>query len=116
MDIMRIFINIVFECSFGQTAIFLLGGKTKDVTPSAMFLKSGDIVVMSKESRLCYHAVPRILKSDVDQINAPIDYNDECVEYNGNSINLQSIFCSKINLFFLLLNLKMKAVPVRKKN
>lgn len=24
-------------------------------------LKSGDILIMSKESRLCYHAVPRVL-------------------------------------------------------
>lgn len=55
--------------SFGQTAIFLLGGKTKEEQPSAMFLKSGDIVVMAKESRLCYHAVPKILKTNVTWIN-----------------------------------------------
>lgn len=32
--------------SFGQTAIFLLGGRTKEEQPSAMFLKSGDVVVI----------------------------------------------------------------------
>lgn len=51
----------LFSFSFGQTAIFLLGGRTKDEKPAAMFLKSGDVIVMSKESRLCYHAVPRIM-------------------------------------------------------
>lgn len=32
---------------------------------------------MSKESRLCYHAVPRILKIDIGWLNAPID---ECTD------------------------------------
>ncbi|EFA01981.2 Alkylated DNA repair protein alkB homolog 1-like Protein [Tribolium castaneum] len=54
----------LISLSFGQTAIFLLGGKTKDDEPSAMFLRSGDIVVMSEESRLCYHGVPKILQMD----------------------------------------------------
>ncbi|KAH9642230.1 hypothetical protein HF086_005560 [Spodoptera exigua] len=48
---------------FGQSAIFLIGGKDKSVEPSAILIKSGDIVVMSKEARLCYHAVPKILPS-----------------------------------------------------
>lgn len=51
--------------SFGQTAIFLLGGRTKeDGEPTAMFLRSGDIAVMSKESRLSVHGVPKILQMD----------------------------------------------------
>lgn len=49
--------------SFGQTAIFLLGGKTIDIKPTALFLHSGDIVIMSKEARLSYHGVPRIIQS-----------------------------------------------------
>lgn len=60
-----------YRCSFGQTAIFLIGGKTIDEEPTAIFLKSGDIAVMSRESRLSYHAVPRILKTDVSWISAP---------------------------------------------
>ncbi|KAJ3658597.1 hypothetical protein Zmor_010327 [Zophobas morio] len=50
--------------SFGQTAIFLLGGKTKEDAPTAVFIRSGDIVVMSQDSRLCYHGVPKILQMD----------------------------------------------------
>ncbi|KAJ0176130.1 hypothetical protein K1T71_008304 [Dendrolimus kikuchii] len=53
----------LFSFSFGQSAIFMIGGQTKTVEPSALLLNSGDIVVMSKEARLCYHAVPRILPS-----------------------------------------------------
>lgn len=54
--------NFTICCfSFGQSAIFLLGCKDKSVEPSAILINSGDIVVMSKEARLCYHAVPKIL-------------------------------------------------------
>lgn len=42
----------------------MLGGKTIEEEPLAIFLKSGDIVVMSEESRLCYHGVPKILKAN----------------------------------------------------
>lgn len=35
----------LFSISFGQTAIFLLGGQTREEKPSALFLKSGDVVV-----------------------------------------------------------------------
>lgn len=41
---------------------------------------------MSKESRLCYHAVPRILKTDIAWINESINENDdsECTESDVN--------------------------------
>lgn len=51
----------LFSLSFGQSAIFLLGGKTRDQAPLAMYLRSGDIMIMAGDSRLAYHAVPRIL-------------------------------------------------------
>ncbi|KAL5275524.1 ALKBH1 family protein [Megaselia abdita] len=59
----------LFSFSFGQKAIFLLGGQSKDEKPSAMFLKSGDVVVMSKSSRLCYHAVPRVMSCELEPYN-----------------------------------------------
>lgn len=54
----------LFSFSFGQTAIFLIGGHTKEEIAIPIFLRSGDIIVMSKESRLCYHGVPKILQVD----------------------------------------------------
>ena len=50
--------------SFGQTALFLIGGQTKDQTPLGMYLKSGDIAIMAGRSRLSYHAVPKILPAE----------------------------------------------------
>nr|CAD7457303.1 unnamed protein product [Timema tahoe] len=45
---------------FGQSAIFLIGGLTVEEKPTALLVESGDIVIMSGRSRLCYHGVPRI--------------------------------------------------------
>ncbi|CAJ1074180.1 nucleic acid dioxygenase ALKBH1 [Xyrichtys novacula] len=47
--------------SFGQSAIFLLGGTHRQDPPTAMYMHSGDMMLMSGQSRLLYHAVPRIL-------------------------------------------------------
>ena len=51
----------LLSLSFGQSAIFLVGGPTKLVKPKALLLNSGDIVIMSVQSRLAYHGVPKIL-------------------------------------------------------
>ena len=51
----------LLSLSFGQSAIFLIGGLTKQTRPKALLLNSGDMVVMSGESRLAYHGVPKIL-------------------------------------------------------
>lgn len=44
-----------FRLSLGCKAIFLLGGKSRNDQPLAMFLRSGDIVLMSGEARECFH-------------------------------------------------------------
>lgn len=64
--------------SFGQSAIFLIGGTNKSIDPSAILLQSGDIVIMAKEARLCYHAVPRIIPAE----SSP--WNQEKLELPGN--------------------------------
>lgn len=66
----------LFSFSFGQSAVFLIGGKTKEEEPTAIYLRSGDIVVMAKESRLCYHAVPRVFKDKVASWNLKFSEED----------------------------------------
>lgn len=34
---------------------------TRDVEPTALLLRSGDVVVMAEEARACYHGIPRVL-------------------------------------------------------
>ncbi|XP_031785689.1 nucleic acid dioxygenase ALKBH1 [Nasonia vitripennis] len=60
----------LFSISFGQTAIFLIGGHKQDDPAHALFLRSGDVVVMSGDSRLRYHGVPKILYDDSKPWNA----------------------------------------------
>ncbi|KAK7070839.1 Nucleic acid dioxygenase alkbh1 [Halocaridina rubra] len=62
--------------SFGQGAIFLIGGSSKETKPTALLLHSGDIMIMAGASRLAYHAVPRIIK--VPEEPWKIDYCDQC--------------------------------------
>lgn len=49
-------------CSFGQSAIFLIGGSTKQHIPLPLLINSGDIIIMSGDSRLAYHGVPKVLQ------------------------------------------------------
>ncbi|XP_039310056.1 nucleic acid dioxygenase ALKBH1 isoform X2 [Solenopsis invicta] len=63
----------LFSISFGQTAVFLIGGLKLEDPANAIFLRSGDVVIMSESSRLRYHGVPRILPA----LKAPWDNNCE---------------------------------------
>lgn len=69
----------LFSISFGQSAIFLLGGESLDDEPLPILIRSGDIVIMSKQSRLCYHGVPKILKNNECKWNNILE--DECIVY-----------------------------------
>jgi DNA alkylation damage repair protein AlkB len=51
----------VVSISLGATAVFLLGGKTKECSPTPLLLRSGDVMVLSGQSRACVHGVPRVL-------------------------------------------------------
>lgn len=46
--------------SLGRPGIFLVGGTTRDIEPTALLVRSGDVVVLHGEARRCYHGVPRI--------------------------------------------------------
>jgi DNA alkylation damage repair protein AlkB len=56
----------IISISLGRSAIFLLGGRTKGVSPIPILLRSGDVVIMSGESRYCYHGVPAIFPLEDD--------------------------------------------------
>ena len=48
--------------SLGLSAVFLFGGPTREDTPTALWLRSGDAIIVTGEARLCYHGVPRIVE------------------------------------------------------
>jgi alkylated DNA repair protein alkB family protein 1 len=51
----------LISLSFGQSAVYLTGGRSLDDPVDAIMLHSGDILVMHADQRLVYHAVPRII-------------------------------------------------------
>jgi len=52
----------IVSVSFGNTVVFLMGDTTKEVKPTALFIRSGDVVIMGGHSRYCYHAIPRMIE------------------------------------------------------
>jgi alkylated DNA repair protein (DNA oxidative demethylase) len=50
----------VLSISLGDDALFRIGGNTKGSPTQSVWLSSGDVLVMSKESRLAYHGIDRI--------------------------------------------------------
>lgn len=56
----------IVSLSLGSSALFLIGGRDKTVDPTPILVRSGDSVVMTGESRLCYHGVPCIIPRDVE--------------------------------------------------
>lgn len=89
----------IVSMSLGCKAIFLLGGKSREDPPLAMFLRSGDVVLMAGEARECFHGVPRIFS---DKENAEItalelhfcDENDilEYIRTSRININIRQVF------------------------
>ena len=51
----------IVSLSLGCDAVFLIGGATKDVVPTAVWVHSGDAIVLSGPARQCYHGVPRVM-------------------------------------------------------
>jgi len=49
--------------SLGCSAIFLIGGNTRQVEPIPILLRSGDVLIMAgPKCRRAFHGVPRILE------------------------------------------------------
>eukprot|EP00051_Salpingoeca_urceolata_P009897 m.120304 g.120304 ORF g.120304 m.120304 type:complete len:276 (-) comp16499_c0_seq1:21-848(-) len=53
----------LFSFSFGLSAVFMIGGNTKQTVPVPLWLRSGDFVVMTAQARQAYHAVPKIVSN-----------------------------------------------------
>ncbi|KAL9654038.1 hypothetical protein ABK040_011582 [Willaertia magna] len=55
----------IVSLSIGSKCIFLLGGETRDTEPKAIFLESGDCMIMGGRARYCFHGVARIIKDTI---------------------------------------------------
>jgi alkylated DNA repair protein alkB family protein 1 len=50
----------IVTASLGLDAVFLIGGETRHDAPSALLLRSGDVLVLAGAARRCFHGVPRV--------------------------------------------------------
>ncbi|KFK43451.1 hypothetical protein AALP_AA1G126900 [Arabis alpina] len=85
----------IVSMSLGCKAIFLLGGKSKEDPPHAMYLRSGDVVLMAGEARECFHGVPRIF---TDEENAEIDTLTSELSLQSGHFFADYIKTSRINI------------------
>ena len=51
----------VVSLSLGDDAVFHVGGRRRSDPKERLTLRSGDVVVLGGEARLCYHGIDRIL-------------------------------------------------------
>jgi alkylated DNA repair protein alkB family protein 1 len=58
----------IVSVSLGLSALFLIGGRSRQDKPTPILLRSGVVLVMSGESRYCYHGVPVILPADFSPV------------------------------------------------
>ncbi|XP_021899617.1 alpha-ketoglutarate-dependent dioxygenase alkB [Carica papaya] len=85
----------IVSLSLGCKAIFLLGGKSREDTPLAMFLRSGDVVLMAGDARECFHGVPRIF---TDKENADMASLEQQFSHENDVFFLEYIRKSRINI------------------
>jgi len=70
--------------SLGCSAVFLVGGATRDISPTALWLRSGDACIFTGAARSYYHGVPRILEGTCPpHLCAPAAWPDAPGEING---------------------------------
>ncbi|KAL2484446.1 Alpha-ketoglutarate-dependent dioxygenase alkB [Abeliophyllum distichum] len=91
----------IVSISLGCKAIFLLGGKSREQTPVAMFLRSGDVMLMAGEARECFHGVPRIFTDPENTEITPLEsqFSDEdhtsfldYIQTSRININIRQVF------------------------
>ena len=101
----------LISLSLGSSAVFQVGDRTKTIKPNSILVQSGDIVVMSGDSRLAYHAVPKIFKNinlesflnydEYDEASKNSDFfvNDkewlnyfEYIKINRINLNIRQVF------------------------
>ncbi|KAG7012728.1 Alpha-ketoglutarate-dependent dioxygenase alkB [Cucurbita argyrosperma subsp. argyrosperma] len=85
----------IVSMSLGCKAIFLLGGKSRQDPPVAMFLRSGDVVLMAGEARECFHGVPRIF---TDEESEEISLLEKWFSSRDDLHFLEYIRTSRINI------------------
>lgn len=81
----------LISVSFGLDAIFLIGSDVKTSKPTAIFIRSGDVVVMSGRSRTAYHALPRVMSTSKLQIDSRSDFLSCYLKNSRINLNVRQV-------------------------
>jgi len=74
------FTKPVVSINLGLSAVFLLGGKTKEEGPVLPILvRSGDVMLLGGESRLNFHGMARVIPSNVPLPSVGNDLSGLCI-------------------------------------
>ena len=60
------FTKPVLSISLGRSAIFLLGGKTREEPPVPLLVRPGDVMFLAGESRLAYHGMAKVVPNEAE--------------------------------------------------
>eukprot|EP00605_Chrysophyceae_sp_TOSAG23-4_P002603 GSChrysophyteH1.ASY1.ANO1.2874.1 assembled CDS len=78
----------VVSYSLGPPCVFLVGGTTKDVAPTALLLRSGDVLVLGGTCRLKFHGIPKVFVSDgppaslgMDTVEEHVIHRSDCAQF-----------------------------------
>jgi len=55
----------VVSFSLGRSAVFVVGTLDRDEKPVPVLLRSGDVMLLSGDARMCYHGIAAILPGHV---------------------------------------------------
>jgi alkylated DNA repair protein alkB family protein 1 len=80
----------LISVSLGNSAIFLVGGQSRAVKPTALYLSSGDVVVMSGQARLAFHGVPKITKEPL--LQSVFDYDERSGSLTGDEFKSSGFY------------------------
>ncbi|KAI8052147.1 hypothetical protein BDF22DRAFT_690214 [Syncephalis plumigaleata] len=84
--------------SIGHACIYLLGGEDRSRPPIPIYLRSGDVLIMTGASRYAYHGVPRIVENSLPQwLHVNSCDNQETVA-NSHGIATDSLEQSKLEI------------------
>lgn len=81
----------IVSFSWGNTVVFLLGGRTKETAPMAILIRSGDVIMMHGETRYAFHSVPRMIENTTPDFilnNNDDEWKDEQEYITGARINM----------------------------
>jgi len=67
----------IVSVSFGSSAIYLLGGDTRDEIPRPILIESGDVMVLGGEARMWYHGIARVLENSCPEYWKPKHHTGE---------------------------------------